>query len=100
MLPLVAQTAALPVSSPVVDREVPLAVVAVAVGTANENHARCIPQPVQAVGMKLRSLSSHEMTAPSIVAIVTSPRTAAARMTVVHAGSPYDRNCYKSWRIV
>src|SRR5947209_16277527 len=98
MPPHVAQIAVLHVSSPVADSGVPLAVVAAA--SANENHAKCIPQPVQVVGMKLRFLSSHAPIALSIVAIVTSPRTQVARMTVVRAGSTYDRNCYKSRRIV
>jgi hypothetical protein len=77
------------------DSGVPLAVVAV--GFANENHVKCIPQPVQVVEMKLRSHSSHGTTALSIVAIATSPRTPVAHMSVVHAGSSYDRNYYQSW---
>jgi len=90
----VAPIAAQLVSSPV-DREVPLAAV-VAAGSANESHVKCILQSVQAVEMKLRSLSSHEMTALSIAAIVTSPRTLVARMTVARAGSHYDRNSCES----
>lgn len=78
------------VGSPVADSGVPLAVVVV--GFANENHVKCIPQSVQVVGMKLRSLSSHGTTARSIVAIATSPRTPVAHVTIVHAGSQDDSN--------
>ena len=67
-----------------------LVVMIVVVGVVFVKHARCIRSPVQAVGMRRRYLSGHEMTDPCIAAVVTGRRALVARGTTDRAGHPHE----------
>lgn len=87
-----------PVSSPVVDKEAPMAVAAAAAAlaaadTAIAKHARCTAPSVLTVATRHRFLFNPEKTDPSIAMIATNRNVPSAQTTDDHAGNLYESGC-------
>src|SRR5438552_5835078 len=97
MIRAAVQIAGPPVSSPVVDKEAPMAVAAVVAAAVADTeiakHARCTAPSVLTVATRHRFLFNPEKTDPSIAMIATNRNVPSAQTTDDHAGNLYESGC-------